>query len=194
MSKILFVGDSGVGKTCFLTRLAEGTWLDCSIATFGVQYRMKTVTTNTREFHLQLWDTAGQEVFRAITQAYYRDAIGAFVVFSLTSKSSFSALDTWLMDVKARARPNVSIILIGSKRDLADSADREVSSEEAMQFAEANNLQYYETSSRTGENVEAALMACLDLIDARSVSDESGPKSNAPVPLEGNSHPGCSYC
>ena len=67
---------------------------------------------------LNLWDTAGQEQFRAITQTYYRNAVGACVVFDLTSWQSFKSVAGWLRSLKEHAHPNIVILLIGNKSDL----------------------------------------------------------------------------
>lgn len=70
--KIVVLGDSGVGKTCFLFRFVRDEWESDSHPTLGVEFLAKTVETETHRIQLQLWDTAGQELFRAVTRGYYR--------------------------------------------------------------------------------------------------------------------------
>jgi len=77
----------------------------------------------------QIWDTAGQERYRAITNAYYRQAIGVLLVYDITSSKSFESLDKWLLEVREHADEKIQIILIGNKNDLASK--REVEREQA---------------------------------------------------------------
>ncbi|XP_023675466.1 uncharacterized protein [Paramormyrops kingsleyae] len=73
----MLLGDSAVGKTCFLVQFKDGTFLAGNfIATVGIDYRNKVVTVDNLKVKLQIWDTAGQERFRSVTHAYYRDAQG----------------------------------------------------------------------------------------------------------------------
>jgi len=105
---------------------------------------------------IQIWDTAGQESFRAVTRSYYRGAEGCLLVFDVTDRRSFLDLSTWLGDLEQWGEEGVVIILIGNKADLADSS-REVSEEEAKQWAEEKGLlKYIETSAKTGQGIEEA--------------------------------------
>lgn len=75
--------------------------------------------------------------FRAVTQTYYRDAVGALLVFDITNRSSFNALQNWLRDARSRANPNIVVLLIGNKKDL--ESERDVTFLEAKQFALDNS-------------------------------------------------------
>jgi len=66
----------------------------------------------------QIWDTAGQERYRAITNAYYRQAIGVLLVYDITRENSFRNLERWLKEVREHADQKVQIILVGNKSDL----------------------------------------------------------------------------
>ena len=68
----------------------------------------------------QIWDTAGQERFRSITGAYYRNAVGALLVYDITQRSSFESVEKWIKAIKEHADPNIVMILVGNKSDLAD--------------------------------------------------------------------------
>ncbi|KAH0793773.1 Ras-related protein Rab-14 [Histomonas meleagridis] len=161
--KTVIVGDSGVGKTCILSRFVRDVFETDTSSTLGVEFMSKVIETKKRKIELQLWDTAGQELFRSVTKAYYRGSIGAFIVFDLTKKESFNNVQRWLADVKSTARPDVVCVLVGNKSDLVN--ERDVTSQEAEQFASENNIQYFETSAKTGDNVEKAMLSCLDSIE-----------------------------
>ncbi|CAN6860055.1 unnamed protein product, partial [Brassica oleracea] len=105
------------------------------------------VTVEGRPVKFQVWDTAAQESFRSITRSYYRGAAGALLVYDITRRETFNHLTNWLEDARQYANPNMSIMLIGKKCDLAHK--RAVSKEEGEQFAKENGLLFLEASART---------------------------------------------
>jgi Ras-related protein Rab-2A len=110
-----------------------------------------------------VWDTAGQESFRAITKSYFRGATGALLVYDITRRETFEHVQEWLEELREAADPHISIILVGNKSDIAaeDEAKRAVSEDEARAWAERNGLKaYVETSAKTGEQVEQAFVDC----------------------------------
>jgi small GTP-binding protein len=165
--KTVVIGDSGVGKTCLLTRFIRDYFDDGSQPTLGVEFMAKEIETPKRRIELQLWDTAGQELFRSVTRGYYRGSSVAYLVFDLTSHSTFDSLDRWLVDIKEVAQPDVITVLIGNKADLADKK-RQVSPEEAKKFADAHHMEYFETSAKTGEKIVDAITSCLKIVDERA--------------------------
>lgn len=94
-----------------------------SSQTIGVEFSSKIVKIGTgprrKRIKLQLWDTAGTERFRSVSRSYYRGAAGAILIYDVASHTSFSALPTFLMDARALASPNLTVILAGNKMDLA---------------------------------------------------------------------------
>jgi Ras-related protein Rab-11A len=103
---------------------------------------------------VQIWDTAGQERYRAITSAYYRGAVGALVVYDITARRSFAAVDRWLMELRSHASRDMVIMLVGNKVDLMDK--RQVGMEEGRALAEREGLLFLETSALSGEHVKPA--------------------------------------
>ena len=84
--KILLLGDSTVGKTCFLLRYMEDSFIDLHMATIGLDYRLKTmILEDQKKVKVQLWDTAGQDKFRAITRNYYKGASGIILIFDVSN-------------------------------------------------------------------------------------------------------------
>lgn len=134
-----------------------------------------------RRIKLQLWDTAGQEKFRAVTKSYYRNSLAVFLVYDITRRETFTHLGTWLNDCKSLISSSTLIVLIGNKLDLND--ERTVSFEEATKFSEENKLFYLETSAKTGKNVEDAFYQSANKI-FELVKNGSIPKESvAPEPL-----------
>jgi len=133
VSKVILVGESSVGKTNILSMYSKGEFNASSKSTLGVEFTSKTLFVKDINLKMQIWDTAGQERFRAVTNSFYKNSSGAFVVFDLTRFSSFNAIDTWIKDLKETAGEKIIIILIGNKSDLEDH--RAVTTEEAKMKA-----------------------------------------------------------
>lgn len=169
--KTVIIGDSGVGKTCILTRFTRNFFDETSQPTLGVEFLAKIHETQKHRIELQLWDTAGQELFRSVTRGYYRGSAIAYLVFDLTQHSSFDSLEKWRTDITEVALPNVITVLIGNKSDLAEER-RQVTKEEIEAFAKNHKMEYFEVSAKTGENIEKALTSCLSIIDDRAESGQ----------------------
>ncbi|CAG8006274.1 unnamed protein product [Penicillium olsonii] len=124
LAKIILLGPSGAGKSCVLHRFVKEEWRVLSSQTIGVEFASRIVKLGTgprrRRIKLQLWDTAGTERFRSVSRSYYRGAAGAVLIYDVASYASFASLPTFLMDARALASPNLSVILAGNKVDLAD--------------------------------------------------------------------------
>lgn len=151
--KLLIIGDSGIGKSCFLLQFTEGRFKDDHTVTIGVEYGSKTLALNDKKVKLQIWDTAGQEDYRSITRSFYRNAHGIILMYDLTRSESFDHLPDWLKEARQNAGPDVSIFLVGNVVDLADE-EREVFAEAGKQFSDENKLSgFTEASAKTAENV-----------------------------------------
>ena len=164
--KLMVVGASGCGKSMFMRRFAENTYdrEQLHVPTIGVDYRIKTVGIKGRGIRLQLWDTAGEERFRAISYPFYRGMDGAFLCFDLTNHASFEILSTFLTPIREHRRRATPVLLVGLK---AEQAERQVSVLEVEEFATALTgqlgmwPQYVECSSRTAYGVEHAVYSLV---------------------------------
>lgn len=108
---------------------------------------------------LSLWDTAGQETYKSVTRSYFRGASGALLVFDISRRPTFTHVTDWLNDLRQIAEPDIVVVLVGNKSDLAQGHEnkREVTREEAEEWAKKNGvLEYVETSAKSGEGVEMA--------------------------------------
>mmetsp|Transcript_17523 Transcript_17523/g.28365 ORF Transcript_17523/g.28365 Transcript_17523/m.28365 type:complete len:197 (-) Transcript_17523:825-1415(-) len=150
--KLVILGTMGVGKTCLTLRFVKGMFDDDQLPTIGAAYMTKKMSSEGKQYIFEIWDTAGQERYEAITPLYYRSAEAAVIVFDLTYKESFQKAKEWLKRLrKERPDPDMPIALVGNK---CDREGREVDDTLVQAFVEENNLHYYETSAKTGENVE----------------------------------------
>ena len=152
--KIILIGNSSVGKSSIIQRYIQKIFNDEYTCTIGVDFFMKTIDINEKLIKLQLWDTAGTERFKSITTGYYRGANAAFVVFDLTSRVSFNSISEWIQNYYNYSNPNSekNVVLIGNKSDLKES--REITEEEINKFVVNNNIKYFETSAKNGENID----------------------------------------
>lgn len=169
--KLLLLGDSCVGKTCFLHRYTDGQFREKFIATVGVDFRLKKLIYELPEdskkvkVHVQLWDTAGQERYRSLTKAFFRDGMGFLLFFDLSNENSFRSIHDWISEIRENAyTKSPDILLIGNKSDLEDRA---ISSMQARSQADSLGIPYFETSAATGQNVEEAVSVILEKIMKR---------------------------
>ncbi|KAH3756675.1 Rab GTPase [Pelomyxa schiedti] len=154
--KYIVIGDTGVGKSCLLHQFTEARFVGDCQHTIGVEFGTRIVDVDSRKVKLQIWDTAGQERFRSVCRAYYRGAVGALLCYDTSRRDTFNNISSWLSDARSLTGTHTVIMLIGTKTDLLEQ--RQVSYDEARQFAEDNGLMFAETSSKTGENVEEAFL------------------------------------
>ena len=151
--KSIFVGDILVGKTCLLNRFYNNSYNEYSPTTIGIDFMSRTQIINNNEIKLQLWDTGGQERYRAFTKSYFRHIYLFFLVFNLTDIASFYNLEYWVTQINEYSlRGDIKIILIGNYSDKKDNIT--VSKNQINIFTNRHNLEYYEVSAKTGYNVK----------------------------------------
>ena len=157
--KLVLVGDSGVGKTNIMLRYLNKEFNQNTKATVGVEFGSKNIKIENKIVKGQIWDTAGQERYRAITSAYYKGAHGAFVVFDVTQRETFDAVDRWVNDLRNNTDERLVIVLIGNKSDLQDK--RVVKKEEGEEKAKEKDIAFLETSALTASNIDKAFNEML---------------------------------
>lgn len=144
--KIVFLGNSGVGKTNIMNRFTTNNFNMHSKPTIGVDFGIKTINVDDTFVKLQLWDTAGQERYKTYTSAYFKDALGLIIVYDITDIDSFKSVQKWLDVAKENVDLNLcSILLFGNKLDLEES--RHVTLVEAEEFSAKNELLFSEVSA-----------------------------------------------
>lgn len=159
--KYIIVGDSGVGKSCMLLRFVDGRYATDHDITIGVEFGTKIVSLKDKNIKIQIWDTAGQEYFKSITRAYYRDSAGVILVYDITNRQSFDNAKEWLDDIKNLSNSS-AIILVGNKIDIDN--ERKVSYEDGEKFANENNIQFMEVSVKNNNNINSVFMTLADII------------------------------
>eukprot|EP00163_Fabomonas_tropica_P010149 TRINITY_DN201_c0_g1_i9.p1 TRINITY_DN201_c0_g1~~TRINITY_DN201_c0_g1_i9.p1 ORF type:complete len:214 (-),score=57.16 TRINITY_DN201_c0_g1_i9:561-1202(-) len=150
--KVLMVGDSGVGKSTILTQYADGTFNNSSIPTIGVDFKIRTTQVGDHVVKAQIWDTAGQDRFRTITNQYYRGSEVVIVAFDVTNADSFHNVHYWLEELDRHAPEDVQLLLVGNKCDL--SPHRVISPATIAEFAQSIGVEYVEVSAKEGDGIE----------------------------------------
>ena len=149
--KYIIIGDAAVGKSNLLLRFTQGDFKTEYQLTIGVEFGAKNLNIGNKNFRLQIWDTAGQENYRSITRAYYKNSVCAILVYDISNRESFEHISNWIEDCLAQSPKTVFMVLVGNKSDLDN---RQVTYEEGKEMAEKSNLMFFETSAKTGDNVD----------------------------------------
>ena len=143
--RFILIGNSGVGKTSFFRKLSTGEFYEKNISTIGVEKKTLELESNLnkegkpekKNFSISLFDTAGQEKFRAITYNYFKGTDGILLLYDITDKASLDSVEQWIESINQAISNNgetrYAIILIGNKLDLVEeeSKEREVTEDEA---------------------------------------------------------------
>ena len=153
--KICLLGDVAVGKTSIASRFCKNIFNETYVNTIGGAYQQQTILLeNNIKMKMHVWDTSGDERFKSMTNLYYRDAQVAILTFDVTNSQTFEGLDYWLKELSDKVnRENMLLFLAGNKCDV-DNSLKKVSAKEAKEFAEKNNMYFFETSAKTGAGVK----------------------------------------
>ena len=167
--KLLLLGDSGIGKTTFLKKITGYGFLRKSELTIGVDYATKIMDINNKKIKVHIWDTAGQESFRAITKSYFRSSHCALIFFDLTNIDSINNIDYWIKEYKnISTNDDNTIMLIGNKKDSC----RVMTYYECIQMSKSYNIEYNEISvlNNTDEELLYIITKLLNKIDIKEIS------------------------
>ncbi len=184
--KIIAIGNASVGKTSLTMRFASDKFRDDYKMTLGMNLVTKNVNLKDYSIQLAVWDTGGQDSFRPLLPMYYRGALGALVVYDLTNKKSFEAINKWMRDVKSYC-DEIPIVLIGNKKDLTDQIT--ITKEEGEEMAEklrktwSKPILFREASAKDDLEVntsfEALAQSILEFIEMEE--DEEPPVFDLPT-------------
>jgi len=160
--KVLVVGEAGTGKTSIIKRYVHNMFSNHYKATIGVDFALKVLHWNNGRtiIRLQLWDIAGQERFGNMTRVYYREAVGAFVVFDVTRPMTFEVVSKWKKDIDSKVmlsdgRP-IPVVLLGNKADLNKDTSI-LTGAQLDQYCKDNGFAgWFETSAKEDRNVQEA--------------------------------------
>ena len=148
---VSLLGESQVGKTGLSNYFFHKKFDSNYISTIGIDSNITTVIFDDEEYKFKIYDTAGQERYRSISKSTIKISNGFILVFSVVDKKSFQQIDYWLDSLKEEVDIHKKIIyLVGNKIDLDN---REISNEDGMNYSKLRNINYFETSAKTGFGV-----------------------------------------
>jgi small GTP-binding protein len=160
---LVLIGDKAVGKTCLLNRYFKNRFSP-TVSTIGIDKDIKFVKLGEEEYKLTVWDTVGQERFRALPRKYYQNADGVLLLFDVTDEETFMHVNDWIKDVKDNSgkESDVVIYILGNKIDMPE---RVITKEKAEEFAKSLGLKYFEISCKINMNIPEIMarmiMECL---------------------------------
>ena len=159
--QIVLLGETNVGKTTIFNRFCDNVLDRSCISTIGVEFKVKQYKYKNNNYSLQIFDTAGQERFRSVTQAYYKMGDGFIIVFDLTNQDSLNAVDEWINNVKDTIE-NPKYIIIGNKDDIKEQIPEENIKKVINKY---NNITYIKTSAVKNTNINKTFETMIDIIN-----------------------------
>lgn len=192
--KVVLLGESGVGKTCIISRFINNIFDDNSISTNGASYAGKSMDFPDygKSIKFEIWDTAGQEKYRALTRIFYKDAAAAILVYDITRKESFEEIKNyWYGQIIDYAPKEIVIGIAANKSDLFDR--EQVTEEEAREYAKSIGAIFRLTSAMTAGGIED-LFDCVGkkYLDPSFIDDGKShlPSKKTPQKTKSNSSSG----
>ncbi|KAG0141661.1 hypothetical protein CROQUDRAFT_663504 [Cronartium quercuum f. sp. fusiforme G11] len=175
--KLVLLGESAVGKSSLVLRFVQDDFQEYRESTIGAAFLTQTVQLNDQTtIKYEIWDTAGQERYKSLAPMYYRNANCAVVVYDITSLASLEKAKTWIRELQKQADSQIVIALAGNKADLEER--RQVLAADARQFAEEENLLFFETSAKDATNVHEIFQAIAKKLPLDTAASR-GPRGSA---------------
>ncbi|KAH3756175.1 Alpha-protein kinase vwkA [Pelomyxa schiedti] len=169
-AKMVVVGNTAVGKTCLIMRLATGNFSIKHQPTIGGAYLDKQIEVEGHPVHMKLWDTAGSERFRSMLPMYYRNTQAALIVYDVANTQSFDDVKIWVEELRKYTDEHTVIAIVGNKSDLAN---RLISQEEAANYSKSINAMFAETSAKTSSGVEQLFVEICRKVNCRPECDRT---------------------
>ena len=159
---IMTLGNSEVGKTCYILKYTENFFQELYLTTVGIDFKIKTETINNKQYKLFLYDTTGQEKYKSIALNIIRNAQGIILMYDITNKKSFESIPEWIKSIRDSKGENFPMILLGNKLDKEDI--RVISEKEGKELADEYGIKFFETSNKTGVNIQESGKALVNEI------------------------------
>mmetsp|Transcript_4536 Transcript_4536/g.6332 ORF Transcript_4536/g.6332 Transcript_4536/m.6332 type:complete len:218 (-) Transcript_4536:51-704(-) len=149
--KIVLLGEGRVGKTSCTLRYCKNEFNEAHNQTIQAACLQKNLNVDGQSVTLDIWDTAGQEKFRALGPIYYRDAQGALLVYDITDADSFEKVQSWVKELRKMVGTDIVLAIAGNKIDL--ERNRVVPLEKAEAYAQSVGAKHFSTSSKLNKGL-----------------------------------------
>ena len=160
--KVVVIGEGGVGKTSLINKYIKGTFNENQGPTNGASFCSKTLEINNEKYIADIWDTAGNNKYRALSKFFYTDADIIILVYDITNKKSFLELDFWLDSILKVKGKKVPMILVGNKSDLFEN--EKVSENDGRKLAQIIGAKFIYTNAQKSDLKEVFDNALINLI------------------------------
>ncbi|CAD8127551.1 unnamed protein product [Paramecium sonneborni] len=170
--KIVMLGEGRVGKTCLTLRYCQDQFNENQESSVNATYFDKVVDLGGgKDIKLAIWDTAGQEIFHALTTVYYRDAYGAVLVYDVTYKESFLKVEKWVEELRQFGTKDISIVVAGNKCDMKNQM--QIDKNEVEEYCKKIGAKHFFTSAKAGIGIAELFRSLGESISIRVQAQES---------------------
>ena len=159
--KVVLVGDTGVGKTCIIQRYVNNDYSEVNESTVASTYTYKVVDypEYKKSISFDIWDTAGQELYRALAKNFYLNASIGILVYDIRRKDSFESIKNyWYDQLKESGEENMILAIAGNKCDLFQ--EEQVTEEEGRNFAKSIGAVFQLTSCKESIGIDELFKEC----------------------------------
>jgi small GTP-binding protein len=171
--KVIFIGNSLVGKTSLIHRITHDSFYENEASTIGVDFRIKLITINKDVFKVQFWDTSGQERFRSLVKNYYRGSDAVLILYDVTDPTSYDDVSYWIKEINKVCTNKIpSIFIVGNKVDL-----------EHDEMKGLDEYPHMLVSALSGKGVNELLLRVVDTMETRYEEKQNLPNSLVDVNL-----------
>ena len=167
---IMTIGNSAVGKTCFILRFTENIFEDIYLSTIGIDFKIKKIKIKDKKYKIFFYDTTGQERYVSIAFNTIKNADGIFLMYDITNEQSFQSLPEWINSVREAKGNDFPIILLGNKIDKEE--ERKITKEAGKELADKYEFGFFEISNKEAINIEEAGLALIKKILDKKKDDD----------------------
>lgn len=183
--KIIFIGDSTVGKSSLICRFTDDILTEEEGTTIGIDFRLKTIDVDNIRYKIQIWDTAGQERFKSLVGAFYRGAHGVMVVYDMTNIESFHNVKNWIKEVEYKCGEKMPLFcVIGNKYDLTEKI--RITDDDIRELTSKYQCSHIKTSALHKKEISEAFNTMIKEMHDKNIVPNSIVKKEANLPLNIN--------
>ena len=167
---LLLLGNSQVGKTCFILKYVDDKFQESYVSTVGIDFKVKNITIQQKNYKIIFYDTTGQEKYKSISLNVVKDAHGIILMYDITDEESFKSIPDWIQSIRDAKGNSFPLILLGNKIDKQE--ERKIKKEEGKELADSNGIEFFETSNQEGINIQEAVMSIINkVIEKRKIEN-----------------------